>query len=186
MSRIGNNKILIPKKVKIILFKNKYNKKIIIKGPLGILWEKINCRQIKILINSKYIFLKNNNTKMLINKSLHGLYRTLINNMIIGVTKGYKKILEIRGIEYKILVYNNHLELDLGYSHNILIDIPSCINIKIKNINNQYIIKCFSYNKVILGIYCSMIKSLKKPDVYKGKGIRYLNEYVFKKNRKTV
>ncbi|XCC45266.1 MAG: 50S ribosomal protein L6 [Candidatus Shikimatogenerans sp. Ttur] len=180
MSRIGKKIILLPKKI-CFLKKKKY---IILKGVLGKLKLKINK---KILIKKK----KNNiilfdNYKNKVTKSLHGLYRTLIYNMICGVSVGFIKTLIIIGLEYKVVKYSNFLEFNLGYSHNILIDIPKCIKVKIKNINNNFHINFFSYNNVILGLYCAIIKNFRKPDVYKGKGIRYLNEKIIKKNKKKI
>ncbi|XBT18311.1 MAG: 50S ribosomal protein L6 [Candidatus Shikimatogenerans sp. Tduv] len=183
MSRIGKKKIFIPKKVIV-----KYiNNILYVKGILGKLQLKIN-REIILLMKKKYIKLKIYNKKSNLLKSLYGLYRTLINNMIIGVYKGFKKTLLVIGIEYKVLLHkhNNILEFDLGYSHNIMIDIPKCINVKLNNKENNILINLYSYNNVILGLYSSIIKSFKKPDSYKGKGIRYLNEYIFKKVKKKV
>ncbi|XBT18633.1 MAG: 50S ribosomal protein L6 [Candidatus Shikimatogenerans sp. Tcar] len=180
MSRIGKKKILIPKKINY-----KYKNNILyVKGKLGKLKLKIK-KCIKIFFKEKYIYLKINN-KSKLEKSLYGLYRTLIFNMFKGVTIGFKKELIIIGREYKVIKYNNYLEFDLGYSHNIVIDIPKCIKVNIINNDENINLKLYSYNNVILGLYSAKIKSFRKPDPYKNKGIRYNNEYIIKKIRKKV
>ncbi|XBT18558.1 MAG: 50S ribosomal protein L6 [Candidatus Shikimatogenerans sp. Tder] len=181
MSRIGKKKILIPKKIN---YKYK-NNVLYVKGKLGKLKLKIK-KIIKIIFKKKYIYLKINNNKSKLEKSLYGLYRTLIFNMFKGVTIGFKKKLLIIGREYKVIKYNNCLEFNLGYSHTIMIDIPKCIKIDIISKNNNINLKLFSYNNIILGLYSAKIKSFRKPDPYKNKGIRYHNEYIIKKIRKKV
>ncbi|WGH25028.1 MAG: 50S ribosomal protein L6 [Candidatus Shikimatogenerans bostrichidophilus] len=181
MSRIGNKFIIIPKNINI---KVKYNK-ISVKGKLGKLKIKIN-KNIKILIKENKINLINKNNKY---KGLHGLYRMLIYNMIYGVTKGFKKQLELIGVGYKAEVYKKGriLILNLGYSHNIIFHVCKEINITIDYIKGaNYIINLHSIDNQLLGIVASKIRSLKKPDRYKGKGIRYKNENIILKPGKTV
>ncbi|WXB47357.1 MAG: 50S ribosomal protein L6 [Candidatus Shikimatogenerans sp. Tmey] len=181
MSRIGKKKILIPKNINY-----KYKNNILyVKGKLGKLKLKIP-KIINLIFKKKYLYLTINNNKLKFEKSLYGLYRTLIFNMFKGVTIGFKKILVIIGREYKVIKYNNCLEFNLGYSHNIIIDIPKCIKVNIINKNNSINIDLYSYNNVILGLYGAIIKSFRKPDPYKNKGIRYHNEYIIKKLRKKV
>ncbi|XBT18140.1 MAG: 50S ribosomal protein L6 [Candidatus Shikimatogenerans sp. Tser] len=181
MSRIGKKKILIPNNINFIYKNNIFY----VKGNLGKLKLKIN-KKVILFFKKKYIYLKIKNKKSIKEKSLYGLYRTLIYNMIIGVSKGFKKKLLIIGLEYKVIKHKNTLEFYLGYSHNIVIDIPKCIKVNIIINNNIIILNLFSYNKVLLGLYSSKIKSFKKPDPYKGKGIRFSNEYIIKKVRKKV
>ncbi|MDH3004436.1 MAG: 50S ribosomal protein L6 [Candidatus Shikimatogenerans sp. JK-2022] len=184
MSRIGKQFIKIPNNLKIKI-KKQY---IYIIGKLGKLKQKINSKII-IKINNKKIFIINKNKNNKYYKSLHGLYRMLIYNMIYGVTYGFNKQLELIGIGYKAEVYKNGkiLMLNLGYSHNIVLHVCKKISISIDNINsNNIIINLFSIDKQLLGIVASKIRSFKKPDPYKGKGIRYKNEKIIIKTGKTV
>ncbi|MGX7592065.1 50S ribosomal protein L6 [Candidatus Karelsulcia muelleri] len=190
MSRIGKRNIIIPKN---ILIKMK-NNVIYVTGPLGKLYLKIRGdlkieraeNQITIKRIENQITRTENNKS---NKSLHGLYRMLINNMIIGVLYGFKKELELKGVGYKVALDNDKkvLEFNLGYSHNIVMNFPKDLRVEIKNETNQktrLILR--SYDKQLLGIFAAKIRSLRKPDPYKGKGIRYINEYIIKKAGKTT
>lgn len=181
MSRIGKLPILIPNEVNVVLQKNS----IIVKGPLGKLLQEIN-NNIKINILKNNLFLERLSNQKKI-RSLHGLYRSLINNMILGVTKGFSKKLELVGIGYRVSNINNILELNLGYSHNIIIEMPNEIEIKTisdKGKNPLIILK--SYNKELLGIVSAKIRSLRKPEPYKGKGIKYLEEFIQRKTGKSA
>ncbi|BDT61493.1 MAG: hypothetical protein RDO_0210 [Flavobacteriales endosymbiont of Rhyzopertha dominica] len=184
MSRIGKKYIIIPKNIKI------YKKKeyIYVNGKLGKLKEKINKNiKIKIIENKIYLLNKKKNIKKY--KSLHGLYRMLIYNMINGVKKGYNKQLELVGVGYKANVSENGhiLQLNIGYSHQIIIELCKEVFVKLENIKGEnIIINLFCINKQLLGIVASKIRSLKKPDPYKGKGIRYKNEKIILKKGKSV
>jgi large subunit ribosomal protein L6 len=178
MSRIGKRHILIPKNILIKLKKNV----IYVTGPLGTLYLKIR-GDLKIEFEANKITIKRIETNKY-NKSLHGLYRMLINNMIIGVLYGFKKELELKGVGYKVALDNEKkvLEFNLGYSHNIVMTLPKDLKVEIKNEQNKNTrILLMSYDKQLLGIYAAKIRSLRKPDPYKGKGIRYINEYIIKK-----
>ncbi|MDH3003719.1 MAG: 50S ribosomal protein L6 [Candidatus Shikimatogenerans sp. JK-2022] len=184
MSRIGNKLINIPKNVNI----KKVKYKIIIKGILGKLEQKIN-KNIKIQISNKKINLINKKKNIKKYKSLHGLYRMLILNMIKGVSKGFNKKLELVGIGYKAKCYKNFLYLNIGFSHKIFLEFYKSIEITIinlKNTNNNIIINIFCIDKQLLGLVASYIRSIKKPEPYKGKGIKYLNEKIIIKTGKTV
>ncbi|MGX7592487.1 50S ribosomal protein L6 [Candidatus Karelsulcia muelleri] len=179
MSRIGKRNIFLPKN---ILMKIK-NNVISVTGPLGKLSIKI-IGDIKIEIAENKLTIKRlENNKY--NKSLHGLYRMLINNMIIGVLYGFKKELELKGVGYKVALDNEKkvLEFNLGYSHNIVMNFPKDLTVEIKNETRMILM---SYDKQLLGIFAAKIRSLRKPDPYKGKGIRYINEYIIKKAGKTT
>lgn len=182
MSRIGKLPIIIPDGINI---EKKINNTIIVKGPLGILSQKID-NNIHININNNKIFL----SIILINKknkSLYGLSRSLINNMIIGVYKGFSKSLEIIGVGYKVSINNNLLELNLGFSHDIIIVLPKEIKINIVyNKGKNPIIIVQSFDKQLLGMVAAKIRSLRKPDPYKGKGIKYLDEIIRRKAGKSV
>ncbi|MGX7590643.1 50S ribosomal protein L6 [Candidatus Karelsulcia muelleri] len=182
MSRIGKRNIIIPKNI-LIQIKNNV---IYVTGPLGKLSLQIR-GELKIERAENKITIKRiENNKY--NKSLHGLYRMLINNMIIGVLYGFKKDLELKGVGYKVALDNENkvLEFNLGYSHNIVMNFPKDLKVEIKNETNQKTrIILMSYDKQLLGIFAAKIRSLRKPDPYKGKGIRYINEYIIKKAGKT-
>lgn len=179
MSKIGKIPIEIPENV---IFEIKENK-VKITGPKGSLSQDIKF-EILVEVKENKILLKNQNKKK---KNFHGLYRSLINNMIIGVTKGYKKCLEINGIGYKAGIKNNNImELHLGYSHSILFHFPKEIKIKVQSTKTKnYIIEVEGINKQLVGLVASKIKSLKKKDPYKGKGIYYLGEKIRRKSGKT-
>ncbi|WGH24661.1 MAG: 50S ribosomal protein L6 [Candidatus Shikimatogenerans bostrichidophilus] len=184
MSRIGNKIIVFTKDINIYIKNNYIN----IEGKLGILKLKINNYiNIKILNNKITIINKYNNYKKY--KGLHGLYRMLIYNMIKGVTVGFNKQLELVGIGYKAEInkLGNILILNLGYSHNIIFHVCNLIKIKLDYIKGgNTIINLFSIDKQLLGEVASKIRSLRKPDKYKGKGIRYKNEIIKLKTGKTV
>ncbi|XMD33635.1 MAG: 50S ribosomal protein L6 [Candidatus Karelsulcia muelleri] len=181
MSRIGKLPVLIPENVVV-----KQEKNIIsINGPLGKLKQKI-IGEIKISLKKNFIFLKRKkNDKK--NRALHGLYRMLIFNMIKGVSTGFKKELKVIGIGYKASNNKQILDLNIGYSHNIMMKLPKEITLEVKREKNKTThIILNSYDKQLLGIVAAKIRSLKKPDPYKGKGIRYLNEMVRKKIGKSA
>lgn len=182
MSRIGKIPVLIPNNV----FVKKQDNIIYINGPLGKLNLKI-IGDINIIINNNNILVKRkHNDKK--NRALHGLYRMLIYNMIKGVYNGFKKKLELIGVGFRANLKNSQiLDLNIGYSHNIIIKLPKSITLEVKmekNKNSQIILK--SYDKQLLGIVAAKIRSLRKPEPYKGKGIRYIHEYVIKKTGKSA
>ncbi|MGX7590214.1 50S ribosomal protein L6 [Candidatus Karelsulcia muelleri] len=190
MSRIGKRNIIIPKNIIIKITNNV----IYVTGPLGKLSLQIR-GDLKIERADKKITIKRIDHKITrtenkkSNKSLHGLYRMLINNMIIGVLYGFKKELELKGVGYKVALDNDKkvLAFNLGYSHNIVMNFPKDLRVEIKHETNQNpLIILRSYDKQLLGIFAAKIRSLRKPDPYKGKGIRYINEYIIKKAGKTT
>ncbi|CCP38121.1 50S ribosomal protein L6 (plastid) [Chondrus crispus] len=172
MSRIGKQTIILPDKVSANI-----NESIIfIEGPKGKLSYKLSQ-----LID---IQQKNNEITLKINKSnkasqeLHGLSRTIINNMALGVSQGFFKKLEIHGVGYRAQINNKELILNVGYSHPVKIDAPSGISIKVEK-NTDIIVSGIS--KEIVGQVAAKIRSVKPPEPYKGKGIRYINEKIKRK-----
>ncbi|WP_185861074.1 50S ribosomal protein L6 [Blattabacterium cuenoti] len=181
MSRIGKKPIFIPEDVNIEIF----DQNILVKGSLGSLSQKISEGFQLNLNGNKLLITKNQENKKY--KSLHGLYHMLIKNMIIGVTKGFQKKLELVGIGYRAFYNESILDLSLGFSHNIMMQIPEEINIKIeseKAKNTIIILK--SYDKQLLGIIAAKIRSFRTPEPYKGKGIRYFGEEVRRKAGKSA
>lgn len=176
MSRIGKLPIMIPENVDI----NYNNSEITIKGKFGTLQtnipEVININQ----DNGKLrVSLKEKTKKV---EALHGLYRTLINNMIIGVSKQFELILTLKGVGYRAAVQGNQIVLSLGYSHPVKIEIPKTISVQVEQ-NTTIILK--SCDKELLGLFASNIRAWRKPEPYKGKGILYKDEQIIRKAGKS-
>lgn len=182
MSKIGKKPISIPFGINLII----KNHTIIVSGPLGELSQRIPSRLQLEVKNNQEIRLKIF-TFSKEDLSLHGLYRALISNMFVGVTKGFTKELELVGVGYRVSVQAQRLEITLGFSHNIIMETPPEIKVETKSEKGKNsIIVLKSHNKELLGIVAAKIRSFKKPDVYKGKGIRYVGEEVRKKVGKSA
>jgi large subunit ribosomal protein L6 len=182
MSRIGKLPINIPKGVEIFISDNNV---ITTKGPLGILTQSI-ADFIKIKIEGELLTLDRISDKKH-HKALHGLYRALVANMVKGVSEGFKTVQEVIGVGYKVQVNGQVLELALGYSHNIYIELPPEIKIETiteKGKNPLIVMTC--YDKQLLGQVAAKIRSLRKPEPYKGKGIRFQGEIIHKKAGKAA
>ncbi len=179
MSRIGKNPIQIPAGVTITI--NGHT--ISVKGPKGELTQNIH-PNMKVEVNENQMTVSRPNDLKL-NRSLHGLTRSLLNNMVEGVTKGYEKQLEILGVGYRAAIAGNKLTLNLGFSHPVEFTAPQGISIEVdKDKKNILIIK--GSDKQLLGEVAAKIRSYKKPEPYKGKGIRYVGEYVAQKAGKAA
>lgn len=172
MSRIGKSPITLNEKIKVALKQNH----ITVQGPKGeltyLLSPEIRIEQ----TDTELRLYKNNNNR--ITKQLYGLSRTLINNMVIGVSIGFNKKLKIQGVGYRAQVKKNHLTLNVGYSHPVYIKSPPGINI---NVQNQTEIEVSGISKELVGQVAAKIRSIRPPEPYKGKGIRYEHEIVRKK-----
>lgn len=172
MSRIGKKIIIIPDNIEI----NIENLKISVKGPKGelshfipdfiIIEQKTNTLQLKTKSKEKKL------------QALYGLYRSIINNMVVGVSKGFEKKLIINGVGYRSYLEDNQLVLNLGYSHPIYIKTPENISIKVEN-NTQ--ISIHGINKQTVGEVAAKIRSMRPPEPYKGKGIKYIDEKIRRK-----
>ena len=181
MSRIGNNPINIPEGVTIQFENNIINAK----GKLGELSQEIN-PAITLNIDEKTITLSRKNDQKE-NRSMHGLYRALIYNMIHGVSEGYTKKLELIGVGYRAATNGQKLDFSVGFSHNIVFDIPQEIKVTAETEKGKSpVITLTSHDKQLLGAVASKIRSFRKPEPYKGKGIRYVDEYVRRKAGKTA
>lgn len=179
MSRIGKNPIQIPAGVTITINGHTVS----VKGPKGELTQNIH-PNMKVEVNENQMTVSRPNDLKL-NRSLHGLTRSLLNNMVEGVTKGYEKQLEILGVGYRAAVAGSKLTLNLGFSHPVEFNAPKGISIEIdKDKKNILIIK--GSDKQLLGEVAAKIRSYKKPEPYKGKGIRYVGEYVAQKAGKAA
>ena len=182
MSRIGNKSIEIPAKVEISV---STSNEVIVKGPKGSLKQIID-RDIKVSVNGGQILVERP-TEQKRHKALHGLYRSLISNMVKGVNEGYKAELELVGVGFKATVTGSILELSLGYSHSIFMSLPSEIAGKaVTEKGKNPIVTLESIDKQLIGQVAAKIKSLRKVEPYKGKGIRFVGEVVRRKAGKTA
>lgn len=177
MSRIGKSPITIPAGVTVTVSELNV---VTVKGPLGELSQEID-KDIKLVIEGDVI----NVTRPSDNKrhrSLHGLSRTLIHNMVVGVTKGYEKKLKIVGVGYRAAKNGNKLDLTLGFSHPVQMEDPAGITVEVPS-QTDIVVK--GIDKQLVGNYAAKIRDWRKPEPYKGKGIRYEDEYVRRKEGKT-
>ena len=177
MSRVGQSPIQIPDGITV----EKQDNKIIVKGSKGILEEKLH-PDINVILDDKIVRVERPSDSQL-HRSLHGLTRTLIQNMIIGLTEGYEKKLEIVGIGYRAELNGKMLVLQLGYSHPIYFLPPETISIEVPA-QNSIVVK--GVNKQLVGQVTAKIRSFRPPEPYKGKGIRYEGEHVRRKAGKAM
>ena len=175
MSRIGNKPITIPEGVEVTLS----NDVITFKGPKGTLSKEIT-KPISVKIDNNIINVSRPDDEPY-NKSLHGLIRTLINNMIIGVKEEFKKELEINGVGYRAQKQGNKLVLTLGYSHPVEMDAPEGITFDVPN-QNQVIVR--GIDKELVGQTAAVVRTKRPPEVYRGKGIKYADEHIRRKEGK--
>lgn len=181
MSRIGKSPISIPSGVTVTLNNNVVN----VKGPKGELSQEIN-PDITCELEDGVLNLKRP-TDQKRHKSMHGLYRALVNNMVEGVSSGYKKDLELVGVGYKAAVQNNILELNLGYSHSIYFAVPDEIKISAETAKGKNpLVTIEGVDKQLVGQIAAKIKSFRKVEPYKGKGIRFVGEQIRRKAGKTA
>jgi large subunit ribosomal protein L6 len=182
MSRIGSKPVSVPKGVTITL--NNDNS-ITVKGPRGELKEAID-RDIKVELKEDQVIL-GRPTDQIRHRAMHGLYRALVANMIKGVTDGYKKNLELIGVGFKASNQGNVLDLSLGYSHNIVFEVPKELKVATAQEKGQNpTISLEGVDKQLLGQVAAKLRSLRKPEPYKGKGVRYVGEIVRKKAGKAA
>ena len=175
MSRIGRKPINIPAGVEA-KFENGV---ITVKGPKGELTQKIN-PNMTVEINGAVIEVKRPDDEKL-NRSLHGLTRTIIHNMVIGVTEGYKKELEVNGVGYRCQKQGNKLVMNIGYSHQVIIEETEDIKIDVPNPNSIVI---HGIDKQKVGQFAAEVREKRPPEPYKGKGIKYAGEYIRRKEGK--
>jgi large subunit ribosomal protein L6 len=182
MSRIGKKPVTIPKGVTITLGKDNV---INVKGPKGELKQAVD-RDIKVEVKEGQVeFVRP--TDQIRHRALHGLYRSLVSNMVKGVTEGYKKDLELIGVGFKASNQGNILDLSLGYSHNIVFEIPKELKLATateKGQNPKISLEGIDYQ--LIGQVAAKIRGLRKPEPYKGKGVRYVGEIVRKKAGKAA
>lgn len=182
MSRIGRNPVTIAKGVNVNVGTDNV---ITVKGPKGELKQAIN-PDIKVVVNGDKIEFSRP-TDQIRHRALHGLYRALVQNMVVGVTQGYTKTLELVGVGYKASNQGNLLDLSLGFSHNIIVEIPKELSVSTaqeKGKNPKVILT--SVDKQLLGQVAAKIRSLRKPEPYKGKGVKFEGEVLRRKAGKSA
>ena len=186
MSRIGKLPINIPAGVTVTL----KDDVVTVKGPKGELSQYVN-PAVNVSIEATQVVLTENENAMLDNPkqkhAYHGLYRALVHNMVVGVSEGYKKELELVGVGYRASNQGNIIELSLGYTHNIFIQLPSEVKVETKSERNKNpLIILESCDKQLLGLVCAKIRSFRKPEPYKGKGVKFVGEEIRRKSGKSA
>ena len=175
MSRIGNQPIAIPAGVTVTLNGNVVD----VKGPKGSLTKEFDSAMNIAIEDNEVVVARPNDLKR--NKSLHGLTRTLISNMVEGTTEGFTKVLELNGVGYRAQKQGNKLVLSLGYSHPVEMDDPEGVSSVVEG--NKITIS--GINKEDVGQFAAEIRSKRLPEPYKGKGIKYIDEIIRRKEGKT-
>ena len=181
MSRIGNNPVAIPDGVTVDIKDNI----ITVKGKLGELTQEYSGVTIEKDEDGKIILKPNSLTKE--NKSKHGLYRSLVYNMIEGVSKGWTKELELVGVGYRASNQGQRLDIAVGYSHNIVLNVAPEVKVEtVSEKGKNPIIKLTSFDKQLVGQVAAKIRSFRKPEPYKGKGVKYVGEQIRRKAGKSA
>jgi len=181
MSRIGKLPVIIPAGVTVTYA----NDVVTVKGPKGELKQAINPDITVEINNSELQVSRPSDDKE--HRALHGLYRSLINNMVTGVSQGYRKELELVGVGYRAQANGQVLDMALGYTHNIMLVLPQEIKLETKSERNKNpMIILESCDKQLIGQVCAKIRSLRKPEPYKGKGVRFVGEVVRRKAGKSA
>ena len=186
MSRIGKLPINIPSGVNVTLKDNVVS----VKGPKGELSQAVDPSIIVTIENNEITFAideANDTVEQKQKQAFHGLYRSLVNNMVVGVSQGYKKEMELVGVGYRVSNQGNLVEFALGYTHSIFLQLPPEIKVETKSERNKNpYISLESADKQLLGLVCAKIRSFRKPEPYKGKGILYVGEQIRRKSGKSA
>ena len=177
MSRIGRAPITVPAGVEISIADNNV---VTVKGAKGTLTQQFNANMAIAMENGVVTVSRPNDLKE--NRALHGLTRTLINNMIVGVTEGFKKELDVNGVGYRVAKEGNKLVMNLGFSHQVIMEEKAGISIEVPGPNKIVILGC---DKQVVGQFAAEIREKRPPEPYKGKGIKYVDEVIRRKVGKT-
>ena len=181
MSRIGKLPIELPAGVTITV----NNGEVTVKGPKGELKQMVNPAITVVVEDGVCHVTRPDDEKE--NRAMHGLYRSLIHNMVVGVSEGYKKTLELVGVGYRASNNGQVLELALGYTHNIFLGLPDEVKVQTVSERNQNPLIVFeSVDKQLIGQVCAKIRSFRKPEPYKGKGVKFKGEVIRRKAGKTA
>ena len=182
MSRIGKLPINIPAGVTVTVGAGN---EVVVKGPKGELKQVVD-PIISVAVNGNEVVLTRPNDEKQ-SKAMHGLYRVLVNNMVVGVSEGYKKTLELVGVGYRVSNQGQVIEFSLGYTHAIYLKLPAEVKVETKSERNQNpLVILSSCDKQLLGQVCAKIRSFRKPEPYKGKGIKFVGEYIRRKAGKSA
>lgn len=182
MSRIGKKPIEIPAGVTINVTASN---EIVVKGPKGELRQMVD-GEIKVEINEGSVQISRPSDQIK-HRAMHGLYRSLVDNMVKGVTTGFEKKLELVGVGYKATNQGNILDMALGYSHNIIMEVPKELKVSTETLKGSNpMITLEGSDKQLLGQVAAKIRSLRKPEPYKGKGVKYQGEYIRRKAGKAA
>lgn len=182
MSRIGKLPVTLPKGVTVNVSDTNV---VSVKGPLGELKQNVN-KDLKVEVVDNTIVLQRP-TESKNHKSLHGLYRALIANMVVGVSQGYKKELELVGVGYRAEAKGQNLEMSLGFSHDIILQLPNEVKVETKTERRSNpVITLTSIDKQLIGHVAAKIRSLRPPEPYKGKGIKFVGEQLRRKAGKSA
>ncbi len=182
MSRIGKLPVDLPAGVTVTVADTN---EVRVKGPLGELTQVVD-KEIRVEIEGNQVLIERPSESKK-HKSLHGLYRSLISNMVVGVSEGYKKELELVGVGYRAEANGQQLSLSLGYSHEIMVELPKEIKLEAKTEKRSNpIITLQSIDKQLIGHVAAKIRSLRPPEPYKGKGIKFVGEVLRKKAGKSA
>lgn len=185
MSRIGKLPISIPAGVTVTMADGVVN----VKGPKGELSQKVDSSIIVKIADGHVTFEIDENSPVNYKQkqAFHGLYRSLVNNMVIGVSEGYKKTLELVGVGYRVSNQGNLIEFALGYTHPIFIQLPKEVKVETKSERNQNpLLMLETCDKALLGLICAKIRSFRMPEPYKGKGILFQGEVIRRKSGKSA
>ncbi|MBQ9094468.1 MAG: 50S ribosomal protein L6 [Prevotella sp.] len=185
MSRIGKLPIAIPAGVTVTL----NDGVVTVKGPKGEMSQKVDSSIIVKVEDGHITFTVDENSPVNYKQrnAFHGLYRSLVNNMVVGVSEGYKKTLELVGVGYRVSNQGNLIEFALGYTHPIFLQLPAEVKVETKSERNQNpLIMIESCDKALLGLICAKIRSFRKPEPYKGKGILFQGEVIRRKSGKSA
>jgi large subunit ribosomal protein L6 len=181
MSRIGNAPVTVESGVEIKIEEGSIS----VKGPKGELTQKIDPSVTIKQDGNTLTFERSSELNHV--KAKHGLYRSLVNNMIEGVSKGFSKKLEFHGVGYRAVANGQQLEMVIGYSHPVIIELPKEIKLSAESAKGKApIVTLESHDKQLLGLAAAKIRSLRKPEPYKGKGIRYSDEFIRRKAGKSA
>ncbi len=182
MSRIGKAPVTIPSGVTVSVGKDNV---VTVKGPKGELKQAID-RDITVAVEDNNIVVTRP-TEQIRHRAMHGLYRALLNNLVKGVTEGYKKEMELVGVGFKAANTGNTLDLALGYSHNIIFEIPKELKVNtVTEKGKNPIIQLEGADKQLIGQVCAKLRSLRKPEPYKGKGVKFAGEVLRRKAGKAA
>ena len=177
MSRIGRAPIAVPAGVEV---KIEDNNVVTVKGPKGTLTQQLHPNMTIKQEGAELHVTRPNDLKE--NRSLHGLTRSLLHNMVVGVTDGFKKSLDVNGVGYRVAMEGGKLVMNLGYSHQVVMEVPAGLTVEVPN-PNQIVVS--GYDKQLVGQYAAQIREKRPPEPYKGKGIKYSDEVIRRKVGKT-